>query len=356
MTEFRGTGADRREHVRSAVRIPFFCYVDGQRFDSDAFDLSSGGAFLRTDDNVRLSAPVLMLPKSAKSKNPVVLVVGHVVRQQREAPRGLGIRWGKVISRGGVSVILKLSVLVPAMFPEELPAPTREFAELPTVGYSFKTNAYFIPDLSGSSRTGKANVRPVDARAVLADAQRAAAQKAPLHMEPPPATSHRVETHHELKSPTSYWGLDGEVTRVAPDVRGVGPFPVSGQRPEAMVEPTARPTRAAAETIAAPEVLSRASGVGPLTEALAYDNAQIPVAVKVRLRIGRKKLEGVLLRVGMSDCFVTCPDVAAGELAADERVEVKLTIDLRSRTHEVSLSCRLMVFGLDPVTDSPLCQ
>lgn len=351
MTDVTDSGKNRREHARSAVRIPFYCYVDGQRFDSEAIDLSWGGAFLRTDDHVRLSAPVLLLPKSAKSKKPLVLVVGHVVRQQREPPRGLGVRWAKIVSRGGVAVILKLASFVPAMFPEELPAPTRDFAELDVVGYSFKTSTYFVPDLAGSSHGKSHQVRPEDARAVVADATRSVAAKAPLHMAPPPARSHRVETHHELKSPTSYWGLDGEVTKVAPAAPGRGHAAAAAPPPEVTPEPTARPDEAAAQTIATSDRLSRTTGIGPLTETLAYDNAQIPVAIKVELRFARKKLDAVLLRIGMSDCFVTCPSDVAREMAPDERVDVKLTIDLHSRTHEVTLCCRLMVAGLDPRTD-----
>ncbi len=118
MAEGKSTRTERREHPRKAVRVPFFCYVDGQRFDTDALDLSPGGAFLGTDDMVRIGAPVVLLPKAAKSKKPVVLVVGHVVRQRRTGDCGIGIRWGKIVSGGGISVILKLASLVPDMFPE----------------------------------------------------------------------------------------------------------------------------------------------------------------------------------------------------------------------------------------------
>lgn len=349
MTEWKDPEKDRRQHSRSAVRIPFFCYVDGQRFDSDAFDLSSGGAFLRTDDKVRLSAPVLLLPKSAKTKKPVILVVGHVVRQQPGPPRGLGIRWGKVVSRGGLSVILKLAALVPTMFPEELPAPTREFIELPTVGYSFKDHGYFVPDLSGPAKGGPMRGGPEQGRAVLAEARRSETKRTALPMEPPVSTVQRVETHQEMKSPTSYWGLDGETTKVVPPRRKTEPIPAPNL--ERAAAPTARPTEDAARSIASPESFSRTAGIGPVTEILAYEQVQIPVSIQVGVRCSGRKHVGALLRLGMSNCFVACADIFAGDLVGDERIDVQLTIDLHSRKHEVGLQCRLIAFGSDPRTD-----
>jgi len=344
-------GSDRREHDRTAVKIPFFCYVDGQRFDTDAMDLSPGGAFLRTEDDVRISAPVLMLPKIAKTKKPAILVVGHIVRRKRESPKGLGIRWRKVVSRGGVSLILKLVNLVPDMFPDDVPAPTREFAEAAVVGYSFKDNAYFMAKLPGSSTGGRKRAAPASPSQQGHRPPPPKADKPALHMDPPKSHSHRVETHHDLKSPTSYWGLDGEATKVVPEERVRGPNPTPARQREAKVEPTAQPSKEAAPSIASPGTFKRAAGIGPLTEALAYEQAQIPVSIKVRVNWGGKKQIGVLLRVGMSDCFVACPDAFAGDISADDPVEVRLTIDLHSRTHEVNLCCRLIVFGLDPITN-----
>jgi hypothetical protein len=352
MTEQKRPGTERREHPRKAVKIPFFCYVDGQRFDTDALDLSPGGAFLRTDESVRIGAPVLLLPKVAKSKKAIVLAVGHVVRQRRTGEVGLGIRWAKVISRGGIKVILKLANLVPEMFPKELPAPTREFAEAPVVGYSFKQNDYFLANAPAAPGGGTDVADTSVARPGGNKGRPLSPQEKPaLHMDPPPSTTQRVETHHDLRSPTSYWGLEGEKTDVLSKQRSRGPIATTAPKREARAAPTARPKSAAVSTLAEPNKFSKTLGTGPLTEVLAYEQAQMVVNSKVQLKCEDRRLDGVLLRVGMSDCFVACPDLITGDIAPNQRVDVQLKIDLQTRVYTITLCCRLLVFGLDPRTD-----
>jgi hypothetical protein len=353
MTERLGPSKERREHPRKAVKIPFFCYVDGQRFDTDALDLSPGGAFLRTDESVRIGAPVLLLPKVAKTKKAIVLAVGHVVRQRRSGETGLGIRWAKVISRGGVSVILKLADLVPDMFPKELPAPTREFVEAPVVGYSFKGNDYFLANAPEAGSGSKEPALP-EANRPRRESRVPAAQpkeKPALHMAPPPSASPRVETHHDLRSPTSYWGLEGETTNVLPGQRSRGPIASPAAKREVVAAPTARPKSAAASTLAEPDKFSRTVGMGPLTEVLTYEQAQMVVSIRVQLKSGDKRLDGVLLRVGMNSCFVASPEAATGDIAPNQRVDVQLKIDLQTRVYTVTLCCRLQFRGLDPMTE-----
>ncbi len=136
-----------------------------------------------------------------------------------------------------------------------------------------------------------------------------------------------------------------------PERRSRGPIPTPARKRETKVEPTARPAPEAAPSLAKPKKLPQNVGTGPLTEALAYEQAQITVAIKVRVKSVGKKLNGVLLRVGMSNCFVACPGIAAGEIAPNERVDVRLKIDLRSRVYSITLCCRLLIFGLDPLSE-----
>lgn len=139
---------EKRQHLRILKRVDFYCYVDGQRFDSASVDVSAGGAFLATDDDLRLGAVVLIFPKPEKGMENPAMLVGRVMRRQ-QAPRvGLGVRWDGCISRRGVQGISDFLADYLELETASLPDADSRVASSQAVAFDFSKGRFYIPSLS----------------------------------------------------------------------------------------------------------------------------------------------------------------------------------------------------------------
>ena len=157
---------DRRKHEREERAVEFFCYIESQRFDSTSFDISAGGAFLRTDHELADGITALVAPKGERGADGAVLV-GQVVRRQDDPVMGVAIKWVRCVSRKGIQSVFDLLAFYLGLFPASLPMPMPSVAHAETVAYDFQRRRFFIPRiLSSASRSKKKD----EAKRALAEA------------------------------------------------------------------------------------------------------------------------------------------------------------------------------------------
>ncbi len=88
--------ADKREHYRENVSIDVDCSVDDVQFKDFIKNISSGGVFIKTDENFSLGQKIMIsfsLPKF-KFKNAIT-IMGEVVRV---SPGGIGVKFNEPVS------------------------------------------------------------------------------------------------------------------------------------------------------------------------------------------------------------------------------------------------------------------
>ncbi|MFH1530675.1 MAG: PilZ domain-containing protein [Pseudomonadota bacterium] len=101
-----GQGENRRIHHRWESRDTIYGYVDGARFAAKSEDLSSGGLFIETRDDVPVGALIsLVFRTQMKSEEPPIFLVGRVMRRQVTPAQGIGLRWEKAVFTGPVAVL-----------------------------------------------------------------------------------------------------------------------------------------------------------------------------------------------------------------------------------------------------------
>lgn len=94
-------GRERRLFERIPLTEEFYCYaVDGTRLDAHSQDISSGGIFLRTDDQLAEQAPIALVFKNDPTRTSPIYLTGKVVRCTVEPVKGVGVEWVKAVSNG----------------------------------------------------------------------------------------------------------------------------------------------------------------------------------------------------------------------------------------------------------------
>lgn len=109
--------SDRRRHTRFEVDKGTYCYLDGCRVDARTSDLSAGGAFLRSDDELPMGALIVILFEDAAFADHPVHLVGRVVRQQGWPVAGIGVEWIHAISgasEAGLAAFLRRALRLEA--------------------------------------------------------------------------------------------------------------------------------------------------------------------------------------------------------------------------------------------------
>lgn len=95
-------GVERRVHPRKLLGEDMYCYIDGARLDAASLDVSAGGMFLTTPQDVPVGATVALVFKlhDRENSSPVYLI-GRVARKQKTPFKGLGLVWEKATAEDG---------------------------------------------------------------------------------------------------------------------------------------------------------------------------------------------------------------------------------------------------------------
>ncbi len=104
-------GADRRIHRRWESKDTIYGYLDGARFAAKSEDLSSGGLFIETKDDVPIGALIsLVFRTQVKSEDPPIFLIGRVMRRRKNPVPGIGLRWEKAVFTGPPGVLRRFLV------------------------------------------------------------------------------------------------------------------------------------------------------------------------------------------------------------------------------------------------------
>lgn len=105
--------AERRLFPRREFRAGVYAYVDGRRYDARSTNISAGGMFLATSEEIPLGHTIALVFKSksgkkspddkgtkygAGVKGEPVFLVGRVMRKQASPERGVGLRWVRAMT------------------------------------------------------------------------------------------------------------------------------------------------------------------------------------------------------------------------------------------------------------------
>ncbi len=105
--------AERRLFPRKDFNAGVYCYVDGRRYDARASNISGGGMFLATEEEVPIGHTLAMVFKSKSGKKVAedgsvkygagikgepVFLIGRVMRKQGHPIKGVGLRWVRAVT------------------------------------------------------------------------------------------------------------------------------------------------------------------------------------------------------------------------------------------------------------------
>ena len=293
---------ERRQHERHKKAIRFQCYIDGHRFDTASLDISTGGAFLETDDDIRLGAVVMIVPvREMKKKVPVVLV-GSVARHQESPAKGLGIKWLKCVTRNGIQQVFDFLAFYLDLFPSHLPLPAPGVAESEVVAFDFRSNLFYIPNIPAadapSGRRGSKGPPPAPTATAAAGSSAASA--------PPVAKPANVTTS----------------VRLTPQVADAAVGPASEDLSEKLVSPPN---------------YKRDDAPGAVTTQLSGAMGRIPVQIPVQVFIHDHIFDGTIHYLGTTAVMVRFDPPPSGLDSATPLIA--LPIPVKSKRLVVYLNC-----------------
>ncbi len=140
-------GRERRLFERIPLTEAFYCYaVDGTRLDAHSQDISSGGIFLKTEDDLSQGAPIASVFKNDPSRTSPVYLTGKIVRCTNTPFKGVGVEWVKAVSNGPENELTRfleevLHIRDPQIYVEAVPG-----QENPRVEFTFPRVAVFGDD------------------------------------------------------------------------------------------------------------------------------------------------------------------------------------------------------------------
>ncbi len=234
---------DRRKDEREERAVEFFCYINGQRFDSTTFDISPGGAFLRTDHDLEVGVTAIVAPKGERDRvttqgnSPAVdmgaVLVGVVIRKQKEPVAGVGIEWVRCVSRNGIQALFDLMAFYLGLFPASLPMPMPSVANANSVAYDFQRKRFFIPKILSRAARSKGQD---EAKRALAEAAKSVVNQMKC------GPQKEEEAKEEEKDLGSLLRPDGEVEETRPYVADLEMESVLVEEPARAEADSARPT------------------------------------------------------------------------------------------------------------------
>jgi len=146
---------DKRLFLRRDMDEEFYCYaVGGARLDARSLDISKGGIFLQTYDELPLGQNVALVFKKSEARTEPIYLVGEVVRHEKGHRIGVGVRWEKAVSYGPAAEMVH--------FLENVLAIIR--AKVTTVILPGKTQPQAVFDFPKYAATGEemANLREIE--------------------------------------------------------------------------------------------------------------------------------------------------------------------------------------------------
>ena len=365
---------DRRKDERHERVVEFFCYINGQRFDSTTFDISAGGAFLRTELLLAVGTTAIVAPKGERDRvttsgnAPAVdmgaVLVGVVVRTQQEPVSGVGIAWVRCVSRNGIQAVFDLMAFYLGLFPASLPMPMPSVAAADTVAYDFERRRFFIPKLL--SRATRSNEQD-EAKRALAEAAKSVVEQMKRGPQKRPEEDGAVRDLGSLLRPDAdveetrpyapepELEIESVIVEEPPIPPGELPYdalPTVPEMPAVHLEdlpsddplglrtepemPAVRPPEAAPPELLDPPDYVRDEWTGPVTNVIDRKDSWVPVSVGVEFFGGGAVRQGTLRFIGVDGLYLMSKRVPGG---LEGTVIVTCPIPVEGKVVPVYLLC-----------------
>lgn len=285
--------SDRRQHQRRDLEEQAFVYIGGNRLDAKSADISAGGLFLETEQEMERGSLVAVVFNEQARKAPAIYLLGRVVRVKQEAPKGVGLRWEKAVTTGA---------------PEDL--------------------ARFLGQLLGRqvSEVRRVAIGPEqDWKSVYLFPDDAA--PAEYEMEATAEMAVRKEPASPASSFLAYQVSEEEVKRVKIDnVEGGSAYVADGKLDF--------------EELA--EELDSGSPPGPFTARIETDVMRAPAGITGKMETMAGRLPVQISFLGARGMFITTQFIPL-----NRKIPVKVSFDVVSRQGTRTVTCRCKITGVD---------
>ncbi len=350
--------AERRKHDRVQKEIRFHCYIDGIRFDSASVNISQGGAFLRTKDPIPTDSVVVAVPRQQYLKDYPVMLVGKVLRRQKNSDQGLGLEWMRCVTTSGFRRLWQFIENFPELWETIPPMPPQDYLRQPCVGFDFLTGQFFLPKgRSVSKPNGQKNpARPTaELRPPAPTPAAAEPASAPVNE---PADSATTVPVGEARVDPNYAGRSAsagghEMTTVYSSSQSHPPEVVMPMattefnirlRETKAQEPTPIPMPGpeTSERLENPPEYRRTKSSGAITQSIEKRKEEFATNIPVSIELAERTYVARIRMLSLDSVFVISFD---HELFEAEQMEVKLPVSLHQRTFLINLKCEVLRTG-----------
>ena len=261
--------------------------------DAKSADISAGGLFLKTEQEMQRGALVAVVFNEQARKAPAIYLLGRVVRVREQAPKGVGLRWEKAVTTGPPEDL--------ARFLGQLLG--REVSEVRRVAIG--------PDQDWKS----VFLFPKDA--TFAEDE----------MEATAEVAGRKEPTSPLSSFLAYQVTEEEVKRVKVDDVEGGPAYVADGKLDF-------------DELA--EELDSGLAPGPFTARIETDVMRAPAGITGRMQTMAGRLPVQIPFLGAQGMFVTTQFIPL-----NRKIPVKVSFDVATRRGTMTVTCRCKITGVD---------
>ncbi len=366
---------DRRKDERDERAVEFFCYINGQRFDSTTFDISAGGVMLRTDYELDVGTTAIIAPKGERDRAntsgnaPAVdmgaVLVGVIVRKQEEPIRGVGIEWVRCVSRNGIQAVFDLLAFYLGMFPASLPMPMPSVAAADSVAYDFQRKRFFIPRVLSSAQRSK---EKDSAKAALAEAAKSVVEqmkRGPVKKTeetPAPTVASLLRPQAAATAPppvdedeqTRPYVAEVEIESVLVEEPSEQGLPTVPEMPAVNIEdlpaddplglktvpemPAVQVPEASPSELMKPPEYVRDEWTGPVTSVIDRKDSWVPVKVGVEFFAGGEVRKGAVRFLGVDGLYLMSKRVP-GDL--EGKVIITYPVPVEGKIRPIYLVCTM---------------
>jgi len=302
----------QQDHAGLASGYRFRCFVEGADIKARFLRVSSDGAILTTQADLKKGDLVLAYPYSDEAGAVAVVLIGSVVAHLGITGPAYSMQWLRCVGQHGLGPLMEILCQALKLDREVLTVSASKVMFSPVVGYEFPSNRFYIPQ-----------------------AKRRVKESAPARGTGQLTTSY--STGPGQKETTGVFGTPQEV-RAAMSRPSPRPSSTTSEAVR-VTEPTVTPPPAAAPPHAQTESSPQLPGMGEVTRRLlGQERARIPVNLAVEYAMNGKKSPGTVKALGSSTLFLaTDPSLESGE----GEVGVLLPIPNQREPTSVTLVCRI---------------
>lgn len=320
----------QQDHSGLASGYRFRCFVEGADIKARFLRVSSDGAILTTQADLKKGDLVLAYPYSDESGAVAVVLIGSVVALLGITGPAYSMQWLRCVGQHGLGPLMEILCQGLKLDREVLTVSASKVMFSPVVGYEFPSNRFYVPQ---AKKRIKESVPARGTGEFSTSYSTGPGQKETTGVFGT-AQAVRAATSQPSSSPSS---TTSEAVRVTEPT--VTAAPAAAPPREPTPPPASTPPPATTPPHAPADRTPQLPGMGEVTKRLlGQERARIPVNLAVEYAMNGKKSPGTVKALGSSTLFLaTDPSLEPGE----GEVGVILPIPNQREATFVTLECRI---------------